>query len=45
MIFKITYIDLFIKILMLFEEEFVERQENKGGEQLEINNRVKDGIR
>lgn len=34
-----------MKILLTFEEEFVERQEQKKSDQFEINNRVKDAIR
>jgi hypothetical protein len=38
-------IELYVQILLIFEEEFVERQEQKGADQFEINNRVKDAIR
>ncbi len=34
-----------MKVLLTFEEEFVERQEQKESRILEINGRVKDAIR
>jgi hypothetical protein len=39
------YLDFLVKIVLIFEEEFVERQEQKSNQNLILSNYIKDGIR